>query len=126
LNTDASSLYVMLRNISGSVGISLSTAMVQERTQVYRAYLAGHLTPFDQPYNALVEHLQSVLTGRFPPGALRQTAEGLVNLMLTQQAAILAYIDVFALSSVLAFCMIPIIFLFRGSTARTPAAGAAH
>jgi DHA2 family multidrug resistance protein len=126
LNTDASSLYVMLRNISGSVGISLSTAMVQERTQVHRAYLAGHLTPYDQPYNALVQHLQSVLTGRFPPGVLRQTAEGLINLMLTQQAAILAYIDVFALSSALAFCMIPIVFLFRGSAARAPAAGAAH
>ena len=31
LNTDASALYTMFRNISGSVGISLSTAMVAER-----------------------------------------------------------------------------------------------
>ena len=43
LNGDASSLYVMLRNVAGSIGISLATAGVTERTQIRQSYLAGHL-----------------------------------------------------------------------------------
>ena len=39
LNGDASSLYVMLRNVAGSIGISLATAGITERTQVRQAYL---------------------------------------------------------------------------------------
>jgi hypothetical protein len=42
---------------------------------------------------------------------------GLVSGMLTQQAAVLAYVDAFALSAVAAFCAIPLTFLFRAGTA---------
>ena len=47
LNGDAAALYTMFRNVSGSIGISLSTAMVTERTQVRTAHLVTHLNPFN-------------------------------------------------------------------------------
>jgi DHA2 family multidrug resistance protein len=126
LNIDASSLYVMLRNISGSIGISLSTAMVVERTQVHQAYLARHLTPYDQPYQEFIDQLQRSLTGRFAPGQLHQTAEGVANSMLTLQASILAYIDIFTVTAAAAFVMIPVTFLFAPTKARPQASGAGH
>jgi MFS transporter, DHA2 family, multidrug resistance protein len=123
LNVDASSLYVMLRNVSGSSGISLSTAMVVQQTQVHRAYLARHLTPYDQPYQDFVLRLQQSLMGRFAPGQLHQTAEGLANSMLTLQAPILAYID--TVTAAASFAMVPIAFLFAPTKARGQA-GAGH
>ncbi|MBN9563808.1 MAG: DHA2 family efflux MFS transporter permease subunit [Alphaproteobacteria bacterium] len=120
LNADASALYTMLRNIAGSVGISLSTAMVAEQTQVHRAYLAEHLTPFSQPYQHLLSQYSETLRslGESANGAL-----GMINQTLNQQAAILAYLDVFLVCAIAAFCVVPFAFLFRPSISGGEPAG---
>ena len=116
MNTDASSLYVMLRNVSGAIGISLATAMITQRTQVHRAYLSRWLSPLNQPYVTLMQQTEQVLRNRsFAPGTLSGVANGLINMQLTSQAAILAYIDVFEFTATLAFCMVPLAFLFKAS-----------
>ncbi len=117
-NADASSLYVMFRNISGSIGISLATALETERTQVRRAYLSQHLTPLEQPYvtakatiaNTLIAHGTAASQA---PGI----ADGLLNMTLQKQAAVLAYTDIFAITSIAAFCVVPITLLFSSSRA---------
>lgn len=118
LNADAAALYAMFRNISGSIGISAAASITAQRIQVHRAYLAAHLTPFDQGYlntlNAAVQTLRAA--GRTAADA-QQAAMGLMNHLLTQQAAVLAYVDVFALSAIAAFCAIPLTFLFRANKA---------
>ncbi len=124
MNADASSMYVMLRNIAGSVGISIATAMVVNHTQVHRAYLSHWLTPLNEPFNALLARDMQTLRGLgFAPDTLHATAMGLINRQLTLQASILAYIDVFALTAVMSFCMIPLALLFRGSKAGGSKAG---
>lgn len=116
LNTDASALYVMLRNIAGSIGISFATSMVVDRTQVHRAYLSEHLSPLNPNYVQLLAQMEQTLRARgFAPDTLTDMANGLLNRTLTDQAAILAYIDVFMWTSALAFCMVPLAFLFRAS-----------
>ncbi|MGF6960001.1 hypothetical protein QFZ97_005931 [Paraburkholderia youngii] len=48
LNDDASALFTMFRNVAGSIGISLSTAMVRERTQARMAHLSEFMSPLSQ------------------------------------------------------------------------------
>ncbi len=116
LNTDASALYVMLRNVAGSVGIAFATAMIVDRSQVHRAYLSEHLNPLNPNYNALLARTGSALRGLgAAPQTVTQTANGMLNHMLNTQAAILAYTDVFAWTSLAAFCVVPLAFLFRGT-----------
>jgi len=118
LNTDASSLYVMLRNVSGSVGISLSTAMIVQFTQVHRAYLSANLTPLNEAYDQLLAQVEHSLRAQgFAPGSLAATATGLINQTLNSQAAIQAYMDVFMWTSAAAFAVVPLAFLFRGTKA---------
>jgi DHA2 family multidrug resistance protein len=119
LNGDGSALYVMIRNVAGSIGISLASAAVTQRAQVRRAYLAENLTPFNQAYQQLLQTNTRVLHQLGHDGvAVAQTARGLVNQTLNQQAYILAYTDVFAYCAIAAFCVVPLAFLFRGSVAR--------
>ncbi len=126
MNADASSMYVMLRNVAGAIGISLATAMVQDQTQVHRAYLSRWLTPLNQPYVSLLSRTEQTLRGLgFAPGSLQATANGLINQQLTAQAAVLAYVDVFSLTAVMSFCMVPVVLLFRGSKAGGKANGKA-
>ncbi len=114
LNGDASSLYVMLRNVSGSIGISLSTALVQQQTQREQARLVQYMSPSWQPFNETLSRMQQTITtlGQSADQA-HQTAVGLLYQTLTQQAAIKAYSDVFQYCAIAAFCVVPITFLFR-------------
>ena len=117
-NADAAALYAMFRNISGSLGISVAVALVQRQTQVHRAYLAEHLSPLSAPYAETLAGLTATLqaAGRTTAEA-QHAALGLLNQMLTRQAAVLAYADVFALTAVAAFAAVPLTFLFRASRA---------
>ena len=40
LNGDATAFFTMFRNVFGSIGISISNAMIIERTQIHQSYLA--------------------------------------------------------------------------------------
>ena len=118
LNADAAALYAMFRNISGSIGISAAAAITTQRLQVHRAHLAAHLTPLDQNYVDMLDHAVRVLRAAGQTaGQAQHKAMGLISGVLTQQAAVLAYVDAFALSAIGAFCAIPLTFLFRAGTA---------
>ena len=127
LNGDGSALFVMLRNVAGSVGISLATAFITQRTQAHRAYLAGHLSPSSTNYqNLLARNEQALHQLGHAGGSVSQTAMGLVNLTLTSQAAFLGYMDVFAYCAIGAFCVVPLTFLFSPSKAGGGGAAPAH
>jgi DHA2 family multidrug resistance protein len=112
LNNDATALFVMLRNVFGSIGISIASAMILRRSQVHQAYLSQWMTPLNQPYNALVDTYQQALIamGRTASAAHDQ-AIGRVYQLYQQQAASLAYIDVFLWAGVVSFIVAPFCFL---------------
>jgi MFS transporter, DHA2 family, multidrug resistance protein len=108
LGADASSLFVMFRNVSGSIGISLSTAMVTERAQASQAHLSTWLTPYNQAFNELVAQNEAVLRtlGR-AASSIHSEAMGHAFQTMLHQASVLAYSDVFLYCAVLAVLMIP-------------------
>ncbi|MBV9785804.1 MAG: DHA2 family efflux MFS transporter permease subunit [Acidisphaera sp.] len=126
LNSDAAALFTMFRNLAGSIGISAATAMVAQRTQVRMAYLTDYLNPFNQAYNTLVErNAQQLLSLGAAAGSVDQRAVGMVYQTLRGQASLMAYMDVFGICAIIAFCVVPLAFLFSGSTA-SGSPGAAH
>ena len=116
LNRDAASLYTMFRNIAGSVGISIATALVTEHTQTRMAYMSEHLSLFDQPYLDTLARNSAVLQSHGVAATnLTTTANGVIYKGLILQSSVQAYIDVFAICAVLAFCIVPLTFLFAPS-----------
>lgn len=113
LNGDAAAIYTMFRNVFGSIGISTATALVTNQQQMRRTYLSQWTSPLHQPFNELLQHTQQTLIATGHPAATaRDTALGLVYRTFGQQAAVLAYTDVFRLCAVAAFCIVPVTFLF--------------
>jgi DHA2 family multidrug resistance protein len=115
LNGDATALFAVFRNIFGSIGVSVATAMITERTQVHQSYLARWASPFHQPFNELIAHSERTLTamGR-AVSAVHVTAVGNAYQAFRVQAAVLAYSDVFFLAGVVAFAVVPFCFLLSG------------
>jgi MFS transporter, DHA2 family, multidrug resistance protein len=121
-NSAGAALFVMARNIGGSVGISLVTALVTSRSQVHMAYLSQHLSADDQGYGASLAQRAGALIsmGRTAVEAHTQ-AQGLLYRALLQQSAIMGYIDAFIYSGIAALLVVPLCFLLRGGVARARA-----
>ncbi len=113
LNGDAAALYTMFRNVAGSIGISISTALITARTQTRQAYLSQNLTPLNPNYSRLLAQDERTLRamGR-AARTTHDTALGLVNSALHTQAQVLAFTDVFHYCAVAAFAIVPLTFLF--------------
>ncbi len=122
LQGDATALFTMFRNVAGSIGISLSTAAIQTRTQTHQAYLVRHLSPTNPNYQDMISrivagirHLGSV------PGDATRAAIALTYRQVGAQAALLAYRDVFFYCAILAFAFVPFTFLFSAVKAQRKA-----
>ncbi|HTV34696.1 MAG TPA: DHA2 family efflux MFS transporter permease subunit [Methylocella sp.] len=116
LNADATALFTMVRNVFGSIGISIASAMVIERTQVHQSYLARWATPFHEPFNQLIASYENTLRtmGR-AASAVHDIAVGQVYQVYRTQAEILAYTDVYLGVAIVAFAVCPLcLFLSPG------------
>ncbi|MDN4626478.1 DHA2 family efflux MFS transporter permease subunit [Erwinia sp. DT-104] len=112
LNADASALFTMCRNVAGSIGISLSTAMITEREQARSAHMVHNMTPLNEPFNLTVERwAQGVRDFTSAVGDPITIATGQVYKEMIVQARILAYIDVFMGLSIVALVLIPFCLL---------------
>ncbi|MDR5752334.1 MULTISPECIES: DHA2 family efflux MFS transporter permease subunit [unclassified Caballeronia] len=125
MNNDASALFTMFRNVSGSVGISLATAAIRERTQANMAHMVEHLTPLNQPYNDSVQRIARTLidSGQTMSQAFT-AATGQMYKTLVSQATILAYLDVFSACAIFSFMFVPLAFFF--SPAKASGQGGGH
>jgi MFS transporter, DHA2 family, multidrug resistance protein len=111
LNNDGAALFAMFRNVSGSVGISLATAAITERTQVHQSYLAQWVNPFHQPFQTLIASYEQTLVAMGRAGVAVHIAVGRIFQVYRMQAAVLAYADIFMYAAIMAFIMIPLSFL---------------
>jgi len=117
LNGDGAALFAMFRNVFGSIGISLSTAEITQRSQVHQAYLSQWASPFHQPYQALVATYEQTLRAMGRAGAaVHDVAVGQVYQAYRLQATVLAYSDVFYYCAIVAFVMVPFCFLLSAKT----------
>ncbi len=123
-NGDASALFTMFRNVTGSVGISITTAILAQQTQVHLAHLAPHMTPLDQGYVTTLQHyLATVRAYGQHPATSGRTAQGLLYKTFQTQASVLAYSDLFTYGGIIAACVIPFTFALTGKVGGRAHAG---
>lgn len=124
LNGDGAALFAMFRNVFGSIGISLSTAEVTQRSQVHQSYLSQWASPFHQPYQALVAQYEQALRAMGQASAVvHDIAVGRVYQVFRTQAAVLGYADVFFYCAIIAFAVVPFCFLLSPKTGGMRAGG---
>ncbi|MCL5022600.1 MAG: DHA2 family efflux MFS transporter permease subunit [Nitrospirae bacterium] len=114
--TDAAGLYNVVRQVFGSIGISLTATQLTRGESIYGSVLSTHVNVFNQKVNNWV----GVMTGVFAQkGADQVTAHSrtlqLLNSNLMRQAAMLAYNRVFLLVTFLFIAAIPLIILLKSS-----------
>ena len=103
--TQGTAIFSLMRNIGGSVGISIVVALLAENTQVVHSRLIEHLRP-DNPL-ARAPYLVAPYSLTTPSGVAALNAEA------TRQAAMVAYIDDFMMMMILVIAALPLLLLLR-------------
>src|SRR5665213_2440477 len=114
--TQGTAIRSLMRNLGGSVGISILVAALAENTQIIHSRLVETLRP-DNPL------LHSPVFG-VPYSLSVPSGVAALNAVVTRQAAMIAYIDDFWLLMVVALASLPLLLLLRDSTPVKVAVGA--
>jgi DHA2 family multidrug resistance protein len=122
---NASGLYNLLRNIGGSIGISIVNTIVARHAQVHRNELGASLSQGRVEVQGAVAGIQQYLgsQGASPTTATAQ-AYGLLNQALNAQSRLWSYVDDFRYMALVCFACVPIVFALKKSVGRgRPGAG---
>ncbi len=122
----ATGLFNMLRNIGGSVGISMATTMLVRRSALHQTYLAGHLSTSSMELQQRSAALAGYLGRQIGPGGARPGAYGLLYGQLLKQSTLLSYVDIFRWTAVLAFFCAGATWLFKKPPKHMKAPPGAH
>jgi DHA2 family multidrug resistance protein len=111
---NATSIFNLMRNIGGSMGIATATTLLARRQQEYVNILGTHATPYSLETRSLLEQLRSafVAHGSDLATATEQARLALFGIV-RRQAAMLSFNDVFRVLGVLFLVLLPLLFLMK-------------
>jgi DHA2 family multidrug resistance protein len=88
---EASAIINLMRNLGGSVGVSFTTTMLQERLQFHHERLAEHVTAYN--------------------GYGWNTSLAPIDGLVQAQAGVMSYLDIFWMLGMLGLCIWPLALL---------------
>lgn len=111
-------LFALLRNEGGSVGTSMAQTIEQRRLQFHLSRVGEFLDPLNQELTTFLEQAQaSFLQHTGDPAGSQQMAVQALEDLRQQQAASLAYFDVFWICSALGVCLTGLTLFMKRSVA---------
>lgn len=111
---NATSIFNLLRNIGGSMGIAAATTYTARTQQKLINVLGEHVNPYSLTSQLTTEQIQShvMSQGADPVTALHQT-HGILFGMVHQQAALISFLHGFFLMGLIFICVLPVLFLMK-------------
>jgi DHA2 family multidrug resistance protein len=110
---NATSMFNLLRNLGGGIGIAGVDTLVTRFSQKHINMLGANVTAFNPKAQALIAKLQAGLShGSGPYLAAKRSYAALFG-MVQRQATILSYVDVFQLLAVIFLAMIPLVLIMK-------------
>jgi DHA2 family multidrug resistance protein len=117
---NATSLFNLMRNIGGSVGIALIQTFVVRQRQVHTTILAEHITPYSPATQLMLARLKVAFMAA-GSDAVTASERALAALwgMVQREAAILSFLDSFHVLGVVFLVIVPLAFLMRRPRSRS-------
>ncbi len=117
LRNSATAMTTLVRNIGSSIGISMVIANLTSKTTEMHARLVENVTPFNDALQ--MPDVAATLN------LATDTGRALLDQLVTQQAAMIAYLNDFKLLMVLTLAVIPLVWLI-GTARNTPSTEPVH
>lgn len=111
-------LYNLLRNLGGSLGISMVTTLLTRGAQAHQNMLVGNLIGSNPVYRNRLQALGGFFAMHAGQANGSHMARGLMYNNMVQQSTLASYIDVFRLLAYLSLLCIPFLLFFRNVEVR--------
>ena len=116
---NATSLFNLMRNIGGSIGIAVTGTMLARNQQVHFATLGTNVDPYNPASQAMLERLRSgFLASGADPVTASQRALAAMSGLVHRQAAIVTFVEIFRLLGIMFLLLIPLVMLMKRPTGR--------
>jgi MFS transporter, DHA2 family, multidrug resistance protein len=111
---NATSLFNLMRNIGGSIGIAVATTIIARSSQGFINTLGRHVNPYNPAAQATLEQMRAYFMSR-GSDMVTATREAYAAVYGTvqQQAALLSYLNEFKFFGAVFLAMLPLILLMR-------------
>lgn len=119
-------IYNLIRNLGGSLGISMVTTLLVRGEQTHQNYLVAHLNGSNPVYRGSLAQIYGYLALHNGPGAARQQALGFLYQVLHRQATLASYVDDFRMMGYLSLLCLPLLLFFRNVKRRRGAKAGAE
>src|SRR5215468_692778 len=122
---NATSLFNLMRNMGGSVGIAAIATMLSRRTQAQYNVLGSHVSGFDTQVRALLDQIRGgFMAGGMDFTTATRAAYTALSGMVSQQAVMVAFVQLFRILAVVFAVVIPLVFIMRKPKAGQPTVAA--
>ena len=114
----ATSMFNLMRNVGGSVGIAVTATMVQRQRQIIGATLGVHVSAYDPVTQSMFEQVRNgmIAAGSDVVTATQRTYIVLHG-MLVQQASMVSFVMLFRWLGAIFLLMLPLVLLMRKPSA---------
>ena len=111
---NATSMFNLMRNIGGSMGIASATTFLFRRQQLHTHLLAADVNPYNPQTQVFLKGVESAMIahGSDPHTAVSQSY-GAIWGMVERQASMLAFVDTFLAMAVVFLLMLPLLFIMK-------------
>jgi DHA2 family multidrug resistance protein len=122
---NATSLFNLMRNIGGSIGIAVTGTMIARHSQANIATLGTHVSQFDPHTQSYFYQLRSAfMAAGADMVTATERAYAAIFGMVQRQAAMVSFVGLFWLLGVIFLAMIPLVLLMKRPEHGGPAVGA--
>jgi DHA2 family multidrug resistance protein len=121
---NASGLFNLMRNVGGSIGISIAQTLLTRRADVHQNEILNNVPRTGQQFQNSLANMTDALTGYFGKANADHPAQARLYQELQRQASNWAFVDVFRWLSLLCFFCVGIVWLFKKVKPGKPPAGA--
>jgi len=120
----ATSMFNLMRNIGGSIGIAVTGTILQRHRQVLGTVMGAHLTMYDPTTQGVLSQIRNgLIAAGVDAVTATERSYGILRGMLLQQASIVSFVTVFRLLGLLFLAMIPLVAIMKRPKGRSAAAG---
>ena len=111
---NATSIFNLLRNIGGSMGIAAATTYTVRSQQQLVNVLGQHVNPYSLNSQLTTDQIQSYLASQgSDPFTAADQAHGILFGIVQQQAALISFLQAFLILGIFFLCMLPVLFLLK-------------
>src|ERR1017187_8776225 len=110
---NASGLFNLMRNVGGSIGISIAQTLLTRRTAVHQNEMLNAVPVTGQQFQNSLGAAQQSLTDPFGPANSLHPAQAQLYQQLGVQASLWSFVDVFRWLCLLSFLCLAVVWLFK-------------